>query len=216
MTSEQQPKWQYSIGPGPELTKEIGQIMVNYSECERSIFNLFKNVMNLSGHDAHLLVKHANMNPEKMLAVIRLELNKVKPAVLIPSIREALDLFKSSIEHRNIVAHWQWAVTDGETGLAFNDLKSKPGEQSTGRLFELGELRATAWKLAKAAILLAQANVMMFERKSSVLSHGNWAPNAYSNRGAMDEAMISQALDQVWSHIQNVEVQMQRDAQQAS
>jgi hypothetical protein len=216
MSSEQQPKWQYSIGPGPDLTKEIGQIIVNYSECERSIFDVFKNIMNLSSHDAYLLVKHANMNSEKMLAVIKAEINRVKPAALIPAIREALDLFKSSIEHRNIVAHWQWAVTDGSAGLAFNDLKAKPGEQNNGRLFELSELQTTAWKLAKAAILLGNAAVMMFERMPSALSQGGWAPSTYSSRGAADEMMIKLALDQVRQHIQRIEEQIQQDAQRPS
>ncbi|MNJ47219.1 hypothetical protein D3C77_423710 [compost metagenome] len=216
MSSEQQAKWQYQIGPGPELTREIGQIIINYSECERSIFEIFKNIMNLSEHDSYLLVRHANMNAEKMLAVIKAEINRIKPSSLVEPVKEALDLFKSAIEHRNIVAHWQWAVTDGDTGLAFNAMKAKPGESQSGRPFELSELKSTAWKLAKAAVLLSNAAIMMFAPQRGVLTQGGWAPSGYSNRGATDEWMIGYALDKLRDHLQRVESQIARDAQTAS
>ncbi|MDU9394310.1 hypothetical protein [Pseudomonas sp. zfem002] len=216
MTSDQQPKWQYQIGPGPDLTREIGQIIVNYSECERSIFDIFRNIMSLSDHDAYLLVRHANVNAEKMLAVIKTEIARVKPAVLVEPIKEALDAFKSAIEHRNIVAHWQWAVTEGDTGLAFNAIKSKPNERQAGKPFELSELKATAWKLAKAATLLANAAIMMFTRKPASLSQGAWAPNGYSNRTVLDEWMIEVALARIQEQLQNVEDQILQDAQPSS
>lgn len=216
MTNDQEPKWQYKIGPGPDLTREIGQIIVNYSECERSIFNIFRGVMSMSEHDAYLLVRHANVNAEKMLAVIKAEIARVKPAILVEPIKEALDAFKSAIEHRNIVAHWQWAVTEGDTGLAFNAIKSKPGEPQAGKPFELTELKATAWKLAKAATLLANASIMMFTSKPTSLSQGAWSPNAYSNRTAQDEWMIQVALDRLREQLQKVEEQIQQDSQPPS
>lgn len=216
MTSEQEPKWQYQIGPGPDLTREIGQIIVNYSECERSIFDIFRRVMSLSDHDAYLLVRHANVNAEKMLAVIKAEIARVKPKVLAESIQEALDIFKSAIEHRNIVAHWQWAATEGDTGLAFNSIKSKPGEPQPGRPFELAELKATAWKLAKAATLLANASIMMFTSKSTSLSEGGWTTKPYPNRTALDEWLVEEALGRIREQLQRVEDQIQKDVQPPS
>lgn len=216
MSIEQEPKWQYQIGPGPDLTREIGQIIINYSECERSIFDIFKSIMRLSDHDAFLLVRHANLNSEKMMAVIKAEITRIKPGILVDPLKEALNIFKSTIEHRNVVAHWQWAVTKGDTGLAFNAMKSKAGEHQSGRQFELSELKATAWKLAKAATLLANVAIMMFASKPTVLSQGGWAPSGYSNRGALDEWMIGTSLDRIRGHLEKVEDQIRRDSQPPS
>ncbi|WP_170842330.1 MULTISPECIES: hypothetical protein [unclassified Pseudomonas] len=54
--AEGKPKSDYQIGPAPELLQETGQIMAAYSECERSIFAIFKGVMSLDEQDAYLLI----------------------------------------------------------------------------------------------------------------------------------------------------------------
>lgn len=216
MGEEQPEEWGYRIGPSADLLKEIGQIMVNYSECERAIYSVFRNIMSLDQGDAYLLVKHANLNAEKMSAIIRAEIDRVKPSSLVTVLREALDLFKSSIEHRNIVAHWQWALTDGETGLAFNSLKAKPNEPQTGRPYDILELKTTAFRLAKAATLINTVAITMFEVRKQILADPGWGPNSYSNRNATDEWMIKISLETTRDHLDRVEQALSRVAQPAS
>lgn len=216
MNDEQSANLKYRIGPPPDLLQEIGQIMVNYSECERAIYGIFRNVMSLGEQDAYLLVKHANLNAEKMTCIIRAEISRIKPQGLIKPLLEALDIFKLSIEHRNIVAHWQWAVTEGDSGLAFNSLKAKPGAQHEGRAYNLVELKATAWRLTKAAILLDTVSITMFEVRKSVLSYPSWAPNNYRNETALDEFMINITLSQTREKLEQVEQAQSLDVQPSS
>jgi hypothetical protein len=214
---EEQPKpCGYRIGPSADLLKEIGQIMVNYSECERAIYNVFRNIMSLDQRDAYLLVKHANLNAEKMSAIIRAEIDRVKPSTLVEPLREGLDLFKFSIEHRNIVAHWQWALTEGDTGLAFNSLKAKPDEPQVGRAYDIEELKTTAFRLVKAATLINTVSITMFEARKQILAYPGWGPNSYSNRTAIDEWVIKISLEPTRDHLGRVEQALPHSVQPAS
>ncbi|MGX1174288.1 hypothetical protein [Pseudomonas sp. R151218B TE3479] len=214
--AEGKPEPRYQIGPAPELLQEIGQIMVAYSECERSIFAIFKGVMSLDEQDAYLLVKHANLNAEKMLSIIRVQIQRIKPDCLEGPLCEALEIFKRSIEHRNIVAHWQWALTDGTSGLAFNALKAKPGELLNGRSYELEELKLTAWQLAKAAILLGTVAVSMFEVRRTLPTNPGWSPNYYSNRDKQDELIVQSAIDLVREHLDLMDKSMNQSGPSTS
>ncbi|RZI32370.1 hypothetical protein [Pseudomonas orientalis] len=216
MEEEQSKEWGYRIGPSAELLKEIGQIMVNYSECERAIYSVFRNIMSLDQGDTYLLVKHANLNAEKMSAIIRAKIDQVKPSSLIEPLREGLNFFKSSIEHRNIVAHWQWALTEGDTGLAFNSMKSKPDEPEAGRAYDIVELKTTAFRLAKAATLINTVSITMYEVRRQILAYPGWEPNSYSNRTAIDEWIITFSLDKTRDHLDRIEKALYRSVQPPS
>ncbi len=214
---EDQPKsWGYRAGPSDDLLKAIGQIMVNYSECERAIYSVFCNIMALDQGSAYLLIKHANLNAEKMSAIIRAKIDSVKPSVLVDPLREGLDLFKSSIEHRNIVAHWQWALTEGDTGLAFNSLKAKPDEPQIGRAFDIVELKTTGFRLIKAATLINTVSITMFEVRNQILAYPGWGPNSYSNRNVIDDWMIKVSLEVTRDNLDRVEQALPRSVQPAS
>lgn len=184
----------YQIGPEPDFLQQIGQILVNYSECERVIFGIFKAVMRLSEEDAYLLVKYGNLNPEKMLTIVVTHTDRIRPSLLREPLKEAIKLFKDSIALRNEVAHWQWAITDGTAGLAFNSIKGRPDAINTGKSYELSELRHGAWLLAKAAMLLNHVAVCMYEDHSSKLSGPAWAPCNYSIRDELDEWALGFSL----------------------
>ncbi|WP_439871362.1 hypothetical protein [Pseudomonas syringae] len=210
MEDQQSTPWSYRAGPSAELLNEIGQIMVNYSECEHAIYNVFRNTMSLDQGAAYLLVKHANLNAEKMSAIIRAEIDSVKPSALIDPLREGLELFKSSIEHRNIVAHWQWALTEVDAGLAFNSLKAKPDEAKVGRVYDIVELKATAFRLFKAAALINTVAITMLEVRKQILAHPDWGANSYSSRTEIDEWMIKIPLQTTRDHLNRVEQALHR------
>lgn len=213
MDSNETKGYRYKIGPGPELLQEIGQILVNYSECERAIYNIFKSVMSLSEEDAYLLVKYGNINPEKMLAIVLSKHDRIMPPLLRQPLKEAVSLFKGSIELRNEVAHWQWAITDGKSGLAFNSIKSKPEATGNGKTYELSELQKGAWRLAKSAVLLNQIAVSMFAEHSSKLSCSAWAPCNYNAPRAVDELMVEFSLSQTRKMLDRVEAELEKSAQ---
>jgi hypothetical protein len=197
----------YQIGPGPELLKEIGQVMVNYSECERSIHDIFRSVMSLDEHQMHLLVSKANLNSEKMIPVIKIELHRVRPAILHESILQALGDFTKSIPERNAVAHWQWAVTEGEEGMATNSLRAKPGQPVERRDFALKDLEKISWKVARAAMLLSNAATLMHLISRQSLADGNWARDRYEPDAELRDQMIQHAIDVTQRHIKAYEAE---------
>lgn len=190
MHTHKESKPNYRIGPPTELLEQIGQIMVNYSECERAIFEIFKSVMNISEKDGYLLVRITKINTEKMLEIIKQKIESINPKPLIEPLQEGISLFKKSVTLRNMIAHWQWAITDGEAGLAFDSIKAKPEAKGDGRNFKLSELKSVAWVLAKSAMLLGQVSIMIRPSQPLQLSMGGWASNNYSTEIELYEEII--------------------------
>ncbi|MCV4343338.1 hypothetical protein [Pseudomonas capsici] len=197
----------YQIGPKPELLKEIGQIMVNYSECENSIHDIFRAVMSLDEDQMYLLVSKANLNSEKMVAVIKSEIHRIQPTILHNSILEGLTGFTKSIPKRNAVAHWQWAVTDGEEGLAMNSLKAKPRQSPEIRNYTLKDLELIAWEIAKSAILLANAAISMRSTKRRSLGGSDWRMDRYEFNNSHIDQLTKCALENTQSFIANFEAE---------
>lgn len=208
MGTEADGKLGYRIGPEPELLAQIGQIIVNYSECERAIFQIFKGVMDLTPEDGQLLVKAGNVNPEKMIAIVQKKMDGIQPALLRKPLRESIALFRSTIEFRNVVAHWQWAISDGETGFATNSIKDLPGAEPVGKSIQLSELKSKAWVLAKAASMLNHVAICMYPVPRIELSGPAWEPGYYSRRGQMDELMLGIALLKTQEMLSRVEASM--------
>lgn len=200
--------YRYQIGPGPELLQQIGQILVNHSECERAIFGIFKGVLNLSENDAYLLAKQNVLNAEKMANIILEERDRIQPSLLQAPLEEAIRLFRSSIQLRNEVAHWQWAVTDGQSGFASNSIKGKPSSTIQGKEYDLPQLRDGAWLLAKAATLLNQVAISMFARDVSMLSDPTWQPSGYRFDTSLNELMVNFALDQTREMLERIEAEL--------
>ncbi|PIB56176.1 hypothetical protein [Pseudomonas sp. 2995-1] len=197
----------YQIGPQPELLREIGQIMVNYSECERSIHDIFRAVMSLDKGQMYLLVSKANLNAEKMVTVIKSEMHRIRPATLHDSLLEGLADFTKSIPKRNAVAHWQWAVTKGDDGLATNSLKAKPEQPPESRNYTRKDLELIAWEIARAAILLANAAICMRSINRRSLGGTDWGVDRYEfDSGYLDQA-AQYALERNQSFIAKFEAE---------
>ncbi|KTB99534.1 hypothetical protein AO387_21575 [Pseudomonas syringae ICMP 11168] len=197
----------YRIGPEPELLREIGQIMVNYSACEHAIHSIFRAVMSLDEQQIYLLVSKANLNAEKMVGVIRSELHRIRPSSLHDPILSGLADFTKSIPKRNTVAHWQWAVTTDQTGLATNSLKSKPGQAVETRSFSLKDLELISWGIARAAILLESASNMMQPIARKTLVGNDWAGHQYELNSTMLNEQVQCAIDRTQSMISEYEAQ---------
>ncbi|WP_122259116.1 hypothetical protein [Pseudomonas syringae] len=195
----------YRIGPPAELLKEIGQVMVNYSECERSIHDIFRAVMSLDESQMYLLVAKANLNTEKMIPVIKAELHRIRPANLHESVLQGLADFTKSIPKRNAVAHWQWAVTEGREGFATNSLKVKPGFAPEDRQYTLNDLQRIAWEIARSAILLGNASMAMGFVSRRSLGGLNWSGDRYNFDSDFQAMGIQYALDRAQSFISDYE-----------
>lgn len=197
----------YQIGPQPELLKEIGQVMVNYSECERSIHNIFRAVMSLDEGQMYLLVSKANLNAEKMVAVIKSEIHRIRPASLHNSILQGLTDFTKSIPKRNAVAHWQWAATKGEEGLATNSLKAKPGQCPEIKNYTLKDLERVAWEIARSAILLGNAAISMHAVNRGFLGSSDWAWDRYEFNSTFRDQDVQYAIDRTHQFISDFEAE---------
>lgn len=197
----------YQIGPQPELLREIGQVMVNYSECERSIHDIFRAVMSLDKDQMYLLVSKANLNAEKMITVIKSEIHRIRPDTLHDSLLQGLTDFTKSIPKRNAVAHWQWAVTKDENGLATNSLKAKPGQPPESRNYTQKDLELIAWEIARAAILLANTAICMRSINRRSLGGTDWDVDRYEfDSGYLDQA-AQYAIQRNQSFIANFEAE---------
>lgn len=194
----------YQIGPQPELLKEIGQVMVNYSECERSIHDIFRVAMSMDEDQMHLLVSKANLNTEKMIPVIKSVLHRIRPSSLHDSIMQGLSDFSKSVPKRNAVAHWQWAVTQGSVGMATNSLKAKPGQPAESRHYTLKELERIAWELARSAILLVNAATAM-RSIGQPLADATWGRNPYEFESDSLDHAVAYATDRVQQFIRTFE-----------
>lgn len=197
----------YQIGPQPELLKEIGQVMVNYSECERSIHNIFRAVMSLDEGQMYLLVSKANLNAEKMIAVIKSEIRRIRPASLHDSLLQGLTDFTKSIPKRNSVAHWQWAATKGEEGLATNSLKAKPGQPPESRNYALKDLEMVAWEIARSAILLGNVAIAMRAVNRRSLGGSDWIGDRYEFDNRIKDQGVQYAIDRTHQFIADFETE---------
>lgn len=197
----------YQIGPEPELLKEIGQVMVNYSQCESSIHGIFQTVMGLDEGQMYLLVSKANLNTEKMVAVIRSEIHQVRPTLLQQSVLDGLTLFTTSTPMRNAVAHWQWAVTTGLVGTAINSLKAKPNQDPDVRHYTLKDLQLISWQIAKATFLLMDASVLMTTATRSALAGESWRQLPYELAANIDRRnqLIEIAIQNIRQRIDEYE-----------
>lgn len=195
MPSEQTDRFKYRIGPPAELTQEIGQVVVNYSECERAIFSIFRLVMHLSDEDAYLLVKHANLHADKMSFIIGHKIDQIRPGLLADPLTKALQEFKRLGQKRNVLAHWQWAVTESDTGLAFNSIKGKLGEAGRGHPYSLDDLKTIASDLAKTAAMLNFISLGIRPCGALTVNSADWRQGSYSSM--LDDAMLQYALDRL-------------------
>ncbi|AYL16353.1 hypothetical protein D9N00_18900 [Pseudomonas syringae pv. actinidiae] len=195
----------YRIGPEPELLKEIGQIMVNYSACEHAIHSIFRAVMSLDEQQTYLLVSKANLNAEKMVGVIKSELHRIRPLSLHESILSGLTDFTKSIPKRNTIAHWQWAVTTDQAGMATNSLKAKPGQDIETRDYSLKDLQLISWEIARATVLLTSAATMIRGVARQALAGNDWVGNRYEFDSDILNELIQYSIDRTRKFITDYE-----------
>lgn len=144
----------YEVGPSDEHLHAIGQFIAIYSNIEWKISELFAHYIKMSEKESREFCTDLNLSMAGMIRFVRTRLSTDKSTdhETIADLNHNLGKFERLSKDRNIIAHWQWALSNDVIASADNLIKPKTISAATYSLEDIRNICLDAVKLLRGVI----------------------------------------------------------------
>lgn len=117
----------YEVGPSDEHLHAIGQFISIYSNIEWQISELFAHYINMSERESREFCTELNLSMAGMIRFVRTRASSDKSTdnETISDLNHNLGKFERLSKDRNIIVHWQWALSNDDIAPVDNLIKPK-------------------------------------------------------------------------------------------
>ncbi|HCL3291031.1 TPA: hypothetical protein N2A36_002975 [Pseudomonas aeruginosa] len=144
----------YEIGPSDEHLHAIGQFIAIYSNIEWKISELFAHYIKMSEKESREFCAELNLSMAGMIRFVRTRLNTDKSTdnETIADLNHNLGKLERLSKDRNIIVHWQWALSNDVIASVDNLIKPKTISAATYSLEDIRNICLDAVKLLRGVI----------------------------------------------------------------
>ena len=153
-------EWGYEAGPTDAMKIEIGQVVINHALCDPSLYELFHALSGIEERPAKIMVRALKIKSGAIVELIKAFHKARAPDLhveLSKRITACLTAYDQLSKARNLIAHWQWSLSDDGANVATttNFLGMNHGDASGTKEHSLRSLKATSWGLMQVNIIIS-------------------------------------------------------------